>query len=49
MVGDIEIKGKRRGKTNNHLSDILITFFFFYKNPGIGFLKKEKFIKIVRK
>jgi len=46
MVGDIEIKGKRREKMNNHLSDIFNTFFILPKTPRIGFLKKEKFIKL---
>jgi len=33
---------------NNHLSDILINFVSSHKNPvgWIGFLKKEKFIKL---
>ena len=35
MVGDIEIKGKRRGKMNNHLSDILINFVSSHKNPNM--------------
>jgi len=40
MVGDIEIKGKGRGKMNNPLSDILIIFFILPKTPGIGFIKE---------
>ena len=48
MVGDIEIKGKRKEKMNNYLSDILINFVSSHKNPvgWIGFLKKDKFIKL---